>query len=386
MVRFKYSPSIEFVMAKIALVSDAAYPWNVGGVETLERVEAEALAKRHEVHFFSFRWRGMGSRFRDGGIMYHTFHEIGKEKFYRHGRRSIREALVFSAVVLRIFRYRFKAIQANQFPILHLPVLKLYCVLSGCKLIIDVHEVWDKEYWTTYVGSFMGTLANAYATMALRLGDRYIANSEVTALGLERLGVQKEKIDLFSPVIDDDIIRSTGNPKQKREVIFAGRLIKEKRLDKWLLVLKSMQSRTRARGVIIGEGPEEDNLASSIRRMGLSGRVELRRFYKSKQELYRRIRESALLLQMSEREGLSMIVLQSIALGTPVLLPDYSPIPDDIKRMCVVGEENELPRIAEKMMRGPKARYIKGAGLIDRFYISKAGNFYEGLFARMGVS
>lgn len=181
-------------MVKIALISDAAYPWNVGGVETLERVEAEALAKRHEVHFFSFRWKGMDSEFTDRGIRYHTFHSIGNDKFYRHGRRSIREALVFSGL-LRIFRYRFKVIQSNQFPVVHLPVLKLYCVLSGCKLIIDVHEVWDKDYWTTYLGSFMGTMANVYARMALRLGDRYIANSSVTALKLEQLGIGKQKVD-----------------------------------------------------------------------------------------------------------------------------------------------------------------------------------------------
>ena len=168
-------------------------------------------------------------------------------------------------------------------------------------------------------------------------------------------------------------------------MIFAGRLIKEKRLDKWLEVLKKMRSRPAAHGIIIGEGPDEKNVARLIGKTGLSGRVELRHFYPKKYELYRRIKESALLLHMSEREGLGLIVLESIALGTPVLLPSYSPIPEDIKRMCVVGEESELPEIAEKMMKGPKSRYIKTSKMIDRFYVSKAGEFYEGLFGRMGV-
>ena len=108
---------------KIAFISDAVYPWNIGGIETLEGIESRELAKEHEVHFFSFRWPGMKGEFTRDGVIYHTKHNITKEKFYRHSRRSIREAMVFSFDMLRLFRHRFDYIQANEFPVLHIPLL-----------------------------------------------------------------------------------------------------------------------------------------------------------------------------------------------------------------------------------------------------------------------
>ncbi len=368
---------------RIAFVSDAAYPWNVGGLETLERAEAEALAVAHEVHFFSFRWPGMKPEFASKGIHYHTFHPITKEKFYRHHRRSIREALVFAAGMLRIFRYRFDVIQANEFPILHLPLLRLYCALAGCRLIVDTHEVWDRGYWTTYIGAVPGLLAFHYANFCLKGASHYISNASKTEADLRGLGIERGRITTFSPVIDDVLMRGLCEPRQKKQIIFAGRMIKEKRIDKWLLALKRLNKASRVRGVLIGEGPEESRIRRMIRRMSLQSVVEFRGFYKDKRRLYRRIKESSLLLHMSEREGLSLIALESLALGTPVLLPDYSPIPVDVSAMCVVEPEEKIPEAAQRILGGPKANYIRNPGLVERFYLSRISGFYETLFSKL---
>jgi glycosyltransferase involved in cell wall biosynthesis len=368
---------------KIAFVSDAAYPWNVGGLETLEKVEAVSLAKEHELHFFSFKWSGMKREFTNDGIHYHTFHEINNEKFYRHGRRSIREAVVFAVGILRIFKYRFDVIQTNEFPILHVLPLKVYCLLTRCKLIIDMHEVWDRSYWTTYLGPVIGPFANAYASWVIKMADSYIANSSTTAGKLERMGIKKEKINTFSPVIDDGEMRKVGKIAQKKQIIFAGRLIKEKRLDKWLKIMKRIAQEHRVKGVIIGEGPEENSIKKQIKALSLQKIVELRSFYKDKRDLYRRIKESSLLLQMSEREGLSLIALESIALGTPVLLPTYSPIPEDVRSMCIVEDESKICKTALRMLDGPKYRYINDIENINRFYISRLGVFYKEIFSKL---
>jgi glycosyltransferase involved in cell wall biosynthesis len=355
----------------------------VGGVETLEKVEAVSLAKEHELHFFSFKWPGMKSEFTSEGIHYHTFHEITNEKFYRHGRRSIREAMVFAIGMLRIFRYRFDVVQANEFPILHVLPLKIYCLFTRCKLIIDMHEVWDRSYWTTYLGPVIGPLANAYASWVIKMGDGYIANASTTAARLEKLGVKKGKINTFSPVINDEEMRKVGEMKQKRQIIFAGRLIKEKRFDKWLNVVKRIAAGHKVKGIIIGEGPEEKYIRKQIKSLSLERTVELRGFYKEKRDLYRRIKESALLLHMSEREGLSLIALESIALGTPVLLPSYSPIPEDVRSMCIVEDESKIYKAALRILDGPKRKYIKNIGNIDRFYVSRLGVFYKEIFSKL---
>jgi glycosyltransferase involved in cell wall biosynthesis len=373
---------------KIGFVSDAVYPWNVGGLETLESTESKELAKIHNVHFFSLRWPGMQKDFRQNNIMYHTLHHITTEKFYRHGRRSIREALVFTAGLFRLFFYKFDYIQSNEFPIVQIPLLKFYCWLTGCKLILDMHEIWDKEYWTSYLGAFSGSLANAFASWAINGADAYISNSSATAEKLVELGVDRKRIHVFSPVIDDNELRCVKAGKERKTVIFSGRLIKEKRIDKWLYAFKSACKRAKgAKGIIIGEGPEKHNIMRIIARLHLQDKIELRDFYRTEKKdmLYKRIKESKLLLNMSEREGLSIIALESLALGTPVLLPDYSPIPKEVKEMCVVRDEISLPdAMAEILNSGNKAKYIKDPEKLDKFSISNVNSFYAKLFRKLG--
>ncbi len=372
---------------RIAFVSDAVYPWNVGGLETLESTESRELAKGNEVHFFSLRWPGMEKDFVKDNIRYHTLHRITPEKFYRHGRRSIREALVYTVGLARIFFYRFEYMQVNEFPIVHIPILKLYCRLFGCKLILDMHEVWDRDYWTSYLGRTWGSIANAFASWAIKGADAYIANSSATAERLSQIGVDRESIHIFSPVIDDKELKSVKQKKESKLVMFSGRLIKEKRLDKWLIAIKSASKRVKGiKALIIGNGPERQRISRLIRRMKLTDIVELRDFYSpaNKENLYRRIKESKLLLQMSEREGLSIIVLESLALGTPVLLPDYSPIPKEVKNMCIVRDEISIPdAIAEVLNSSDKTKYIENNQGLSLYSSSNVNAFYARLFAKL---
>ncbi len=217
---------------KIAFVYDVAYPWHVGGIENVMFEEAKALAKKDEVHFFSLRWPGMRKEFRYEGINYHTFHDVNREKLYRHGRRSVRESVAFSLGLHRLFGQKYDVVVTNFFPILHVPIVYAYCKLNGSKLIMEVAEIWSKEYWIGYIGGFMGRLANAYSDFALRRGQFYIANSSATEEELLKKGIPRRKIMTFTPIIDDVKLGRIHAKSRKPRMMFAGRLIKEKRIDK----------------------------------------------------------------------------------------------------------------------------------------------------------
>jgi glycosyltransferase involved in cell wall biosynthesis len=373
---------------RIAFVSDSVSPWNTGGLETLEHEEADALSKEHDVHFFSLKWPGMKSEFKKDGITYHSFHDIDRSKFYRHYRRSVREAVFFTFGLVRIFKYRFDVVHSNEFPILQLPLLKFYCLLTGCKLLVDVHEVWHLTYWNSYLGRFKGYIAYVYSNWALSMADHYIANATETKRRLGEVGIPAEKVTIFAPTIDDEKMTAVKEGPRKREIIYAGRLIKEKRLDKWLDVVAKTMKLTKVRGVIIGEGPDRENIERLIKKMKLQRKVELRNFYsgKNKQALFRRIKDAGLFLHMSEREGLSLVTLESIALGTPVLLPSYTPIPIDAKDMCIVADEKALPKIAANILNGQKADYIPNSGRIARFYTSRILSVYGEIFRKVNAN
>ena len=371
---------------RIAFAYDLPYPWHIGGIEQIDAIEAEELAKANEVHFFTMRWPGMHGTAVRNGVTYHAWYPASINTVYRHGRRSIRKALAFSAGLLRLFGYRFDLLVIDQFPYLHIPVAVAYAKLTGCRLVIRAAEVWPKDYWESYLG-VLGGPAHSLATYLSKMGDYHIVNSHKTMLQLERIGVGRSKIKVFAPVLDKKALDSAfgGRRTKRKRVVFSGRLIKEKRLDAWIKAVgEASRLDAGIRGTIIGKGTEEAALKKLVKELNLERVVTFRRFFKSKLSLYRYIAESSVLLNMSEREGLSIITLEAVALGTNALLPSDSPIPDDIKAMCTVADESAIPKALERMCSGRQKKCVEAPGL-ERYYSSNVASFYASLSKEMGL-
>ena len=375
-------------MTRIAFAYDVPYPWHIGGIEAMNFNEAEELAKEHDVHYFTMKWPGMRSNeFVYRGIKYHAYNEASQEKIYRHGRRSIREAAKYVLSLAQIYRHRFDVVITNAFPILHLPFLKLYCKMHNAKLIVQVAEAWDRDYWRRYIGG-IGGLSYSYSRNAIKGADMYVTISSTTTMALMKLGIPRQKIREFAPAVDDSVIRRVNSEriKRSRTVLFSGRLIKEKRLDLWLRVLAAAARRDgRIRGLIIGSGPDMYNIERQIWSLGMKDRVSFHNYYSDSARLYRQIRKSMAILHMSEREGLGILAIEGIMLNTPVLLPDYSPIPSEVKGMCITGSdkklEDALVSISAGIMPQPKA----DMHVLARFAKSHVREFYAKLFMKIGA-
>jgi glycosyltransferase involved in cell wall biosynthesis len=335
------------------------------------------------------RWPGMTPSFKDHGIVYHTFIPTDREHFYRHGRRSIRTGLLYAVSCLRIFGYKFDVIVVNMFPFLHLPALKLYCKLTGCKLIIDVAEVWTRDYWTKYIHStFFGNVAYILSTYFFRSADFYICNPGITKDRLISEGIGNKHIEVFSPVLDDAALAGIKNTtKKEKQVIFIGRLIKEKRVHLFLEVFEKARKLVPGiRAVIVGDGPEKKAIALEIRKRRLGNSVELKPFFEKKTDMYREAARSSVFLQTSSREGLSTSTLESIALGTPVIVPDDTPLPPEVKRLCNVTSAGGMPGLIKKIVTSKnKQSFIKNREGLQQFYASRVGDFYREAFERMGL-
>ena len=150
-------------------------------------------------------------------------------------------------------------------------------------------------------------------------------------------------------------------------VAFVGRLAPEKGLhalvDAWPMVLRAKPG---ARLTLIGEGPERPSLADRIARLGLVGSVELPGIAADPSEI---LRESDLFVLPSREEGMSIALLEAMALGIPsvasaipgnlALMDDrvhgrLSP-PDDPSALAraILGHSDDplAPRLAEAARR-----------------------------------
>ena len=372
---------------KIAFVYDVPYPWHKGGIEHILATEAEELAKEHEVHFFTLRWPGMSNEFIYKNVHYHCYGNANEENTYRHGRRSIREAFAFSIHSWNIFRFKFDFIITDQFPVLHLFPLRVYRFLRRSRLIIRIDEVWDDAYWKEYIGNILGSLASWYSNyLAYSRTAMYVTNSYINIQKLRTYEIRDRRVRLFAPVLDSyEINKAIKNIHKEKRVIFSGRFIKEKRIDKWLLEFKKVTPKDRdIKGIIIGNGVEKDSIQKQIKQLGLDKRVELKPFYKNKSELYRELARSSLFLQMSEREGLSIISLESLACGTPVLLPSYTTIPNEVKKMCIIEREELIPsKILEILRSNDNSSFMKNIEDLRVFSSKDVLSFYNKLFSEI---
>ena len=363
-------------MARIAFVSDVAYPWTKGGMEAIHCLEMKELARNNEVYCFCMRFGGMKKEFFKDGIHYITAGKASSAELYTEkGTRSIALARRFASALPNALKpYHFDLVYANSFPYLHLKAVKAYCRANSSRLALDVAEVWDLKRWKDYLGRVKGLASYHYSKNALKGADAYIANSSTTAKELEGLGIPKARITVLSPVID---LRKMPKLGGKRPiVVYAGRLIREKRLDLWVeSVAKAHGLNPRIKGLIIGSGPEEDAVRELIGKYHFIG---MRKPYPTKAQLYKMLGSSMCMLNMSEREGLSIIAIESAAIGTAPVLPSYTPIPKEAKELSIVRDVGDIPKAIADIASG-RIKYKAERKKLERFEVGRI----EGAFRRL---
>lgn len=165
--------------------------------------------------------------------------------------------------------------------------------------------------------------------------DAAIANCSAGAARLAENGVPKRKIRLVYNAVDPELwqdrsstLRSElGVGEETFLFLFAARLVEGKG-HHWLLdSVKQLKESTGRpfRLILAGEGPLRAQLEQKTRQLGLSDAVTFLGFRKDMASLYHGV---DLTLCPSESETLSLLLLESLACGTPALATDVGGIPD----------------------------------------------------------
>lgn len=110
-------------------------------------------------------------------------------------------------------------------------------------------------------------------------------------------------------------------------VIGAGRLSEQKDFGTLIKAFDKMRDRTAARLIIFGEGPDREKLEKLRNELGLEDRVDLPGFVSN---LSAELAQSDLFAMSSLWEGLPMVLLEALAVGTPVVCTDCPTGPDEI--------------------------------------------------------
>lgn len=352
---------------KVAFVYDAVYPWVKGGAE----VRIHELGKRfslqgHDVHLFGIKWWEGEDVLQYEGM---TLHGVCKARdLYVNGRRSISEALVFSVKLFpALMKERFDLIDVSVFPYFSCFAVKVVSILKKTPAVFTWHEVWG-DYWYEYLGKRKGFFGLAIETAVAKISKDNIAVSEWTRDRLEPLLGKGREIAVLPNGIDLKLISGIKPPGQDYtgitgskvgkiyDVIFAGRLIKEKNVD---ILIKAVSLLKRNNPdiccCIVGDGPERKALEKLTLELGLQENIKFEGFQEYR-ELMGKIKASKVLVLPSSREGFGMVVIEAFACGVPVITvkEKYNAaqglIQDGIDGFVVRLDKREIAKAVEKII------------------------------------
>ncbi|MGE4395774.1 MAG: glycosyltransferase family 4 protein [Methanobacteriales archaeon] len=332
---------------KIAFIYDGAYPWNVGGVEKrLYEIGKRLANKGHEVHHFTLNWWDGEKELVKDGIHYHG---IGRQlKFYKGDRRSIKEALYFGLKTFTGLDDDFDLFDCQQFPYFPCFSSWIHSQFKKMPLVITWHEIWG-DYWYKYLGK-KGFLGKMVETLTTRLTKHNIAVSEKTRQDLLNMGI--DNIELIPNGVDLKKIKKIKPSSLESDVIFAGRLLKHKNIDiliKAISILKKEYPDIKC--IIIGEGPEKENLKRITRQLNLEDNIHFLPFL-GYDELIAHMKSSKVFVLPSTREGFGMVAIEANATGLPVITVDHpqnaaKDFIEDDKYICKLSSIEIAQKISE---------------------------------------
>jgi glycosyltransferase involved in cell wall biosynthesis len=354
---------------RICVVYDCLFPYTVGGAERWYRNLAERLAAEgHEVTYLTLRQWERGAQPRIEGVRVVA---VGPRMalYTAEGRRRIAPPLVFGLGVLwHLLRAgrRYEVVHTCSFPYFSLLAAAAVRPVGRYGLVVDWHEVWSRAYWREYLGGVGGAVGYAVQLLCARLPQRAFCFSRLHARRLRSEGLRSEPTVLEGEYAGS--LRATTAQAAEPVVVFAGRLIPEKRaplaVAAFALAARRIEGQAwRAerhrdgaprggsedkvsgegsdgeglRGEFYGDGPEREALERAIVEHGVQGSASAPGFVEAA-VLDAALTRALCMLSTSRREGYGMVVVEASAHATPSVV--------------VAGEDNAAVELVQEGVNG----------------------------------
>lgn len=308
---------------KIAFVSDAIYPYNKGGKEKRLYDITTRLAQRgHDVHIYCMKWwKGKENHRVENGVHLHAISPL--YPLYSGDRRSIKQGILFGLACLKLIKENWDVIDVDHMPFFPVIFTKLVCLLKGKKMIASWHEVWGRKYWLDYLG-WKGIPAFLIEQISFFMPDKIISISEMTTRRLKYYTNNKKTVITVPIGVDYERIRNVKPSHEKSDIIFAGRLLKNKNVDVLLQSVTLLKKlKTDIKCVIIGNGPEEENLHKLTEILHLQSNILFKQFVPTDEELFALMKSSKVFVLPSNREGFGLTTIEANACGIHVITAQH---------------------------------------------------------------
>ena len=205
----------------------------------------------------------------------------------------------------------FKAKFMKNYDIVHAqhPIAALAMKHVSGKKILTIHGIYSEQIKMLH-GKLNSNFSNIYEKNAFKWADAVTAGSQEAFEYYNKLG---SKVSFIPNAINIKSLPTGSDSRYEKQIIFAGRLSKEKGILTVLEMAKNIPQDIHL--LIIGDGPEKETVEKSIK----NNKNVHYLGYQSKEKTIPLIRGSKLLIQPSLAEGISATLLEAMACKTPVI-------------------------------------------------------------------
>ncbi len=362
----------------------ACYP-TFGGSGVVAADLAHGLAERgHEVHLLSYEAPARLACFH-ANLAFHTV-EVTAYPLYKYPPYTLALAARMAEVA------RAHGIE----------ILNVHYAVPHAASALVARELLPRSRRFALVTTCHGTdvsLAGGDAGFAplirwtLRSSEAVTAVSGWLATETRRLfGVRRPRI--LPNFVDLERFAPASSPSGEPVVVHCSNLRPVKRVPDVIAAFAAATRNTRARLVVVGDGPEAPRARQEAERLGISRRV---RFLGNQTALEEILRGATAYLLASESESFGLSALEAMACGVPVVAPRVGGIPEVVEDgvtglLAPPGDIGALgaalrrlctsPALGRRLARAARARAEARFGRergIDRYEA-----LYRGVLARRG--
>ncbi|MCA0991439.1 glycosyltransferase family 4 protein [Pseudalkalibacillus hwajinpoensis] len=299
----------------------------MGGAETYF-YKLENLLSEEEIHFFTAAG--------DGELIQKLKNKKNFTLLTKN--RHLKNILILASIVKK-----------QQINILHANSLRMVFYAVCIKLFIsrNMKVVYTKHNVTLLERKFkrlLPTIINAFV-------DKVITVSEFEKKNLINLGVKAKKIETIHNGVDLKQFSFLNKRESSEEfnIGILGRLSEEKNHELFIQIAKELKNEPGLKFHIAGDGPRYQAIARMIKDNGVSQTVTMLGQVNQPDQF---IKDMDILILTSFREVFPMVLLEAMAVGTPVISINYGGICeaiDDNKNGYLINEYS-AKAFAEKII------------------------------------
>lgn len=246
------------------------------------------------------------------------------------------------------------------------------------KKILTLHGIYSEQIDMLH-GKTTGKLSGSYEKDALTWADAITVITKEAYEHYTKLGF---KVIHVPNAIDISSLPQQKDRRYEKQIIFAGRLSKEKGILNLLEVIKKLPHDVHL--LILGSGPEEDKVKEFVK-----SKTNLHFLgYQPKEKTISLIRGSDILIQPSIIEGISSTILEAMACKTPIIATNTGGNKEVLEnnKTGILVEPNSTESIIEKTLdlisNKQRAQNLSEEAFkqVQKYDWSHVGNLYLNIY------